>query len=166
MHPLNGLPKTARLTSSKLMDDLVIDNQKVLYVDGLFAWLTYATNWDWNDYEDNVLPQLVSQGFKVEAVKEQCMIELQETGRLVGVLYHLHDYEGGGEDEFEFKSDSDEQERPIVIQMIKKISMVKDWEELNHILYGCLQFCTDMLSNTHSKKNPKMEKQECNVQHD
>ena len=85
MLPLVGLPRTANV-KSKQTSDLVIENHKVLYKDGLFSWLSFVITWaDW----DVVIPQLLSQGFKFDAVRDQCIKDIKDPEKLTRILYYM-----------------------------------------------------------------------------
>ena len=73
MEKLIGLPRNAVIKIDGRVD-LIIKNGETEYKDSLLIWVAFIfINNQWNA----VLPQLISQGFKIEGFVEECLTDLQ-----------------------------------------------------------------------------------------
>ena len=128
MHGLMGLPKKAHIISDQWFDLHVNDN--------LVSSHTYLMRWiigvvkhgDW----EVVLPQLISQGFKFEAVKEECILNLQDTKKCVGIFWSLYKSHYNWSEITQFTSGSEARE--ISHLLIKKIETCKNWNQLKKMI--------------------------------
>ena len=84
MNPLTGLPKTAHIDLGRSeMWDLYVKNHEVTNKHGFMYWLEGIFHYDkWND----ILPQMISQGFTLDGVIETCEAELKDKEKLLRIL--------------------------------------------------------------------------------
>ena len=82
MEPLIQLPKTAHITCGNC-DDLIIEKHRIPGRTGLFFWLFISIlNLEWG----NILPQMISQGFRLDAVIQQCITDMKNPEKLRQVI--------------------------------------------------------------------------------
>ena len=83
MAKLITLPRTAHIIGG-YCQDLKIENHMVTGDTGFISWLFEAINsYDWK----TALPQMISQGFRFDAVMEQCIEDLKDIKKFEGFIY-------------------------------------------------------------------------------
>ena len=123
MHPLIQLPKTARLSLPAY--DLVVQDHKITsHKHGIFDVLLDAVRYD---HWDDLLSQMISQGFKLEAVKDQCIKDLKNPQGLANAIGHEFVYERS----HTFARDLLKSQRGQIFaaDIIKMIRGCKNWKQ-------------------------------------
>ena len=131
MKPLVQLPKTARITFGGVVS-LEINNHVVMYATGLFAWLIHwiKIRHEW----DNMLPQMIQQGFKLDAVIEECLADVNNQPKFLWILYKLgksrHSYEKLK------KIISTGQAKQVQREITARLKACQNWDQLFHAVNG------------------------------
>ena len=131
MNKIAGLPKTARVICvNNYVRDLKIKNHVVVNSFGLLNWLIQVIGQHhlWND----ILPQLISQGFKVDAVIEQCIADMQNSDKFLWILYKFgrHRHTSRKLD----KLISTGQAKQVQREITARLKACQNWDQLFHAL--------------------------------
>ena len=128
MQKIAGLPKNVVI----LIDAsyLAIENYEVISTYGLFGWiLEIIDNEHWIEGHNTML----QQGFKFDAVMEQCIYELENHNRIFGNLIAKHILPGSDRVICWGFSDS-EAGREATGWFLKKFRTCKNWDEFYNML--------------------------------
>ena len=130
MYKIRGLPKTATIRS-KIYFRLLIENQKVQNKECLMDWLMreiLSVHLDWN----YVLAQMIRQGFRIEAVVEECINDLKNPEKLKEIVKWI---------DFCRKKDVDwsgvapiQNGMPIETYITKKLLLCRDLNQFYNLL--------------------------------
>ena len=132
MYKINGLPKNAFI-KIKLGLSLRIKDQKIVGSDdGIMDWLIYQIKHEsWHQ----ALPQLISQGFKFDAVRERCIEELKDPRRLGMVFWLITD-----------NPNYSKKDRKAIVQYItEKLNSYKNWKQFYYAFIRLYKFNSDMM---------------------
>ena len=127
MNKIAGLPDTAQIEVNGC-DDLIITNHRVTSPDCLFKWLLLVmVEKQW----DCAVSQMISQGFKLDGIKEQCILDLQDEESFDDILvmyegYILHALRRTT------KKSPDIPRKIITGKIIKKIQKCKNWKQFHN----------------------------------
>ena len=124
MNKLVQLPKTAFITCPN-WSDLKITNHQA--TSGNFTyWILGAQNYE---YWEEVLPQLISQGFRYNAVVEQIIQDIKNPEKIGEILWYMG-IKKSPKKLVKFVSTKSGQE--TVSEMIKKIHLCKNWKQFHN----------------------------------
>ena len=124
MNKIAGLPKTAHVVWDEY-NDLRVENHKVVSKDPMLRWLIFVTmckKWD------QLLPQMISQGFRIEAVIEECIADMQNSEKFTRVLYWVVDQHNSYKKRVKIASSG--QAKPVQQEIIAKLKTCKRWDQL------------------------------------
>ena len=127
MHILLGLPRKAHIISE--YRDLEIENHKVTNPSCIMGWLlgVIARN-EWR----YVLSQMISQGFKLDGVIEQCIADMQDPKKFARILYEL------GRERYSHeklkKLISTGLAKPIQQEITARLKACQNWDQLFHAI--------------------------------
>ena len=132
MRPLTQLPKSAYLESLGENDDgiwLKIENHRVVNTFSLMDYMLGAINHaGWND----LLPQLISQGFKLEAVVEYFVEQLMDDQNFITSLLWYH---GTNYLDYDMrKVASSPAGKRIKVEITEKLHTCKTWDDLYNVM--------------------------------
>ena len=137
MNPLMGLPKTARIVT-KSVQDLVIKNHKVTDNNSFMYMILFMIE---NKHWKQVLPQLISQGFKIDGVIEECIRDMKDqkhVNRILSNFYCNEKYYGY------FKHSQSPEIVKIGECIIKKLKTCKNWDQLYQMMRKNSDFQKEM----------------------
>ena len=138
MNPLVQLPKTANILSE--YEELVIRDHTALNRNGFLTWvLEIMFNGEWGV----VLPQLISQEFRFEAVREQCIKDLKDPKKHYGLFENFAKYGIPSLDCWKKLTKSTMVEK-FFSEIIKKISDSKNWVEFHYIMNDESDYRTEL----------------------
>ena len=121
MNPLIQLPRTARIVTISV-EDLEIENHMVVSHQRMLLWMMHVMN---RDLWDDVLSQLISQGFTTDAVMQTCETELNDSL----VFRYLMDQLGVQVSEHSTAG------KNIKIEITRKFQNIKTWNQLHDAMH-------------------------------
>ena len=125
MRSLNGLPMTARI-EIKGWRNLWVEDQRVCNYDGLLFWLIDTIG---HNHWDVALSELISQGFRFEAVIEECIEDLRDPEKCKKIIWWINDNRGMIDySRYEFESRLTV--KIVVKYLAEKLSGCKNWAQL------------------------------------
>ena len=128
MNKLAGLPRMAHVTCHGNMG-LKVDNHRVKNSGGLLDWLSWVAKHDfWHD----ILPQMISQGFHIGAVIEECLADLNNQHKFTNQIYWFGISNFRYDDRVKFAST--EEGDCIRMEYIKKMKTCKNWDDLYSLI--------------------------------
>ena len=119
MREIEGLPRTAKI-KGVIWRELHVENHKVVNNTTLFEWLLDVMN---KKYWKAVLAQLISQGFKIGAVIEECMKDIKDPNNVKEILFTMNNERG--------------------LRVIEKCITLKHAEKIVAEIQEKLKSCTD-----------------------
>ena len=129
-------PKSARI-KCYIWDDLIIENHQILNDDGLLDWMgAIFVCKEWNE----IVPQLISRGFKFNAFVEWCIRELTDTKKFAVFMSYYVSSDDIRDRMYQFK---DTQEGKATIKRIITLFFsCKNWNDLYETfhefgVFGC-----------------------------
>ena len=139
MKPIFRLPKNAFISTFGI-ENLIIKNHEVMHTFGMFYWMLYVErHGQWGV----IMPQLLSQGFQLGTVIEQCISDLQDQKKLVATMRYI-----GLEGETHCKEFiSSVQGKKFAETIIKKIQKCKNWEQLYCIIVEMIDSAEKIKNN-------------------
>ena len=129
MRPLIQLPRTARLTWN-LRSDLVIDNHEIVTEEAFMDWVSWGIRYGiW----DKILMQFKQQGFHIEAVIQQCILDILDSRKdnwmlawdKSGITYNSITRQN-------FNATTTE--KNIRAEFVIKLHTCKNWDDLGNLL--------------------------------
>ena len=139
MHSLNGLPKTAYVTIEDWSTGLIIKNHKVADDHSLMYMILFMIE---NKQWKHILPQFISQGFKIDGVIEECIRNMKDQ---IHVNYILYNFYSGGKVYGYIKQNSQSPEIVKIIGcIIKKLKTCKNWNQLYQMMRKNSDFQKEM----------------------
>ena len=145
MRPLIQLPRNAHITCERHID-LIITNHETVNYHCLLDWLFIATKMrDWK----NILSQLISQGFKLDAVIGRCTEELLEAKKIDHFFLRLCKNDSTLNEIEELLSG--DAVIPITREFEKKLKTCNSWGAFYNIMQPDRFFLTDMKSRIMEK---------------
>ena len=150
MKPLIRLPKTADIVCPEL-NNLIVRNHKVVRPEsGILWWLLDTVGYKhWNQ----VLPQMISQGFRFEAVIEECIEDLRDPEKLSVIIYWINNDKNRYENQ-KYLSENTQTGEKIAVRFAKKLHTYENWKKLNDAFTQTGQFRITMLSQITMIKMP------------
>ena len=91
MNKINGLPKTAYMFVGGI--NLKVENHRVQSEKCLLHWLIYIVNWPDNHKNtswEKIHSEMISQGLKFDAVREQCIEDLKDPKNLAKIFFVIN----------------------------------------------------------------------------
>ena len=126
MQPLVGLPKTGYIKG--LIYTLKIENHKIVSLVKMFKFLLKENN---DQYWNEIISQMISQGFKLDGVIQCCIKEIQNVEECAWIFTELDvliqkDAE---------KLSASQAGRKIAIMMINGIEPCKNWKQFHDTIH-------------------------------
>ena len=125
MQPLIGFPKTAKIYSPHM--HLEIEHHQVLNEAGMLCWILGNIK-----YWDDLLPQFIEKGIKLDAFINECILNLQHLDEFWEILWYLGNDGITINDTYEIASRLEG--RQICGIIIERMGKCKNWDQLYTIL--------------------------------
>ena len=123
MRKMEELPKTAEIKGGRLCR-LYVENHRVTNDQILFEWLLGVMN---SKQWKAVLAQLISQGFHIGAVIDECIKDIKDPNNLLDILFTMSNY--WTTPRLMKKSITLKHDKKILAEVEAKLKSCRDWKD-------------------------------------